>query len=254
MTLTAVIGGSGFDCYDQLVITDEIMQDTPYGMHSGPVIKGELKGRPVVFLPRHSKDHNIPPHNVNYRANIWLLKQLGVTRIVAFNVVGGIGQDAAPDTIVIPDQIIDYTYGRRHTFYDVNQEGVLEEKFQNLNHIDFEFPYSEPLRKKIIQFLATKKIACIPRGVYGCTQGPRLETAAEIQRLKRDGCTIVGMTAMPEAALAKEMTMDYASMAIVVNWAAGISTSPLSMVDILDVVEKNMQKIKTLVPDLLCFF
>ena len=254
MALTAVIGGSGFDTYDQLLISDQIVQETPYGSHSGPVIKGVLNTRPCVFLPRHSASHRLPPHKVNYRANIWLLKQLGVTRIIAVNVVGGIANDVAPDTIVIPNQLIDYTYGREHTFYDGDQGSILGEGFQNLNHIEFDSPYSETLRKKIIQCLLESKMTFVPEGVYACTQGPRLETSAEIQRLKLDGCTVVGMTGMPEAALAQEIGIDYASIAIVVNWAAGINSSPLAVIDIMDAIHKNMKKIKELIPNLLRFF
>ena len=259
MTLTAIIGGSGFDAYDQLVISDNIMQETPYGPHSGPVIKGTLGGSPCVFLPRHSENHHIAPHNINYRSNIWLLKSLGVSRIVAINVVGGITEAMSPGTLVVPDQIIDYSYGREHTFYDGSQGRILGEKFQALRHIEFDSPYSEILRKKICQYfeeenLQEEKMISVSQGVYACTQGPRLETAAEILRLKRDGCDIVGMTGMPEAALAKELDMEYACLALVVNWAAGIGSTPLSMFDILRAIDENMLKIKKLIPNLLRFF
>lgn len=254
MTLTAIIGGSGFDTFDTLVVNDAVFRETPYGPHSGPILSGRLGHTPCLFLPRHGAGHHLPPHKVNYRANLWLLKELGVKRIVAFNVVGGITPNMSPDTIVIPDQIIDYTYEREHTFYDGSQKQLLGEALQHVEHVDFSSPFTQSLRKKIIEFFQEADIDIVGRGVYGCTQGPRLETEAEIERLKRDGCDIVGMTAMPEAALAKELGIDYAAIVTVVNWSAGISKEPLSMIEIMNTVKKNMNKIKTLLPDLLQFF
>ncbi len=253
MTLTAVIGGSGFDTFDTLVVNDAIFKETPYGSHSGPMLQGTLGDTPCLFLPRHGAGHYLPPHKVNYRANMWLLRELGVKKIIAFNVVGGITKKMSPDTIVIPDQLIDYTYGRDHTFYDGQQKQLLGETFQNVEHVDFAEPFDQILRKKIIEFFRHANIDMVERGVYGCTQGPRLETVAEIERLKRDGCDIVGMTAMPEAILARELGMDYAAIVTVVNWSAGISDKPLSMIEIMDTVKKNMTKIKMLLPDLLQF-
>lgn len=253
MALTAIVGGSGFDTFDTLVVEDAIFRETPYGAHSGPALRGNLAEVPCLFLPRHGAGHHLPPHKVNYRANMWLLKQLGVNKIISFNVVGGITSNMSPDTIVIPDQIIDYTYDREHTFYDGQQKQLLGENFQNVEHIEFDKPFNSALRKKIMAFFQQSDIDIVGRGVYGCTQGPRLETIAEIERLKRDGCDIVGMTAMPEAALAKELGIDYAAIVTVVNWAAGISQESLSMIDIMNTVKKNMHKIKTLLPDLLRF-
>ena len=253
MSSVAIIGGSGFNDYDNLVITDTIVRETPYGEHSGPVLAGNLNGVPCVFLPRHAAGHRLPPHKVNYRANIWLLKQLGVTHCIACNVVGGITPRMSPDTILVPDQIIDYTYGRGHTFYDGLEDERLGENFQGVDHIDFCHPYSEELRQNIIRFFYQSGVECATDGVYGCTQGPRLETAAEIERLKRDGCDIVGMTAMPEAALAKEIGIEYASIGIVVNWAAGVTDDNPTMAAITQTIEKNMAQIKTLMPDLLHF-
>ena len=253
MSLIAIIGGSGFDTYDDLVVNDAIIQETPYGAHSGPVLKGRLGNSPCLFLPRHGTGHRMPPHKVNYRANIWLLKQLGVSQIIACNVVGGISPSMSPDTIVIPDQLIDYTYDREHTFYDGKQNVLLGEHYQNLQHIDFSLPYSEGFRQKVINFFEHSDVNCVAKGVYGCTQGPRLETVAEIERLKRDGCDIVGMTGMPEASLAKEIGIEYVSIAIVVNWSAGINSTALSMVEIMNTVRKNMGQIKTLMPKLLQF-
>lgn len=253
MTLTAIIGGSGFDTFDTLVVNDAIFRETPYGAHSGPALSGSLGNAPCLFLPRHGAGHYLPPHKVNYRANMWLLRELGVKKIISFNVVGGITPLMSPDTIVIPDQIIDYTYDREHTFYDGRQKQLLDETFQNVEHVDFAKPFNQALRKQIIEFFQESDIDIVGRGVYGCTQGPRLETAAEIERLQRDGCDIVGMTAMPEAALARELGIDYAAIVTVVNWSAGISEDPISMIDIMNTVKKNMSKIKTLLPNLLQF-
>jgi 5'-deoxy-5'-methylthioadenosine phosphorylase len=253
MSLIAIIGGSGFDTYDDLNVSDAVIQETPYGAHSGPILVGTLGGADCLFLPRHGGGHVVPPHKVNYRANLWMLNNLGVTHIVACNVVGGITATMSPNTIVIPDQIIDYTFEREHTFYDGKQSHQLGENFQGLKHIDFSYPYSESMRNKVISFFNQSSLSCVPQGVYGCTQGPRLETAAEIRRLQRDGCDIVGMTGMPEAALAREIGIEYVSIALVVNWAAGVKEGQLSVVDIMNTIRKNMGQIKQMLPDLLRF-
>ena len=253
MSLTAIIGGSGFDTFEELSVNDAIFQDTPYGAHSGPILQGYVNSNPCLFLPRHGVGHRYPPHVVNYRANMWMLKELGVSQVIAFNVVGGIGRTMSPDTIVIPEQIIDYTSGREHTFFDGDQSKLSEQGLPPVEHVDFTHPYSPELRKKLIRFFYEHGIDFVGHGVYGCTQGPRLESAAEIERLKRDGCDMVGMTGMPEAALAKELGLDYVCVAIVVNWATGISEETLSMIDIMNTVKKNMESIKSQLPDLLKF-
>lgn len=253
MSLTAIIGGSGFDTFEELSVSDAIIQDTPYGSHSGPILQGYINNNACVFLPRHGVGHQYPPHKVNYRANMWMLKQLGVSQVIAFNVVGGIGRTMSPDTIVIPEQIIDYTSNREQTFYDGDLNKLLEQGMPPVEHIDFTFPYSPELRKKLIRFLYESGIDFVGHGVYGCTQGPRLESAAEVEKLKRDGCDMVGMTGMPEATLAKELGLDYVSVAIVVNWAAGVSDEVLSMIEIMSTVKKNMKRIKSQLPSLLTF-
>ena len=265
MTSIAIIGGSGFNTFADLIPVTGHRQ-TPYGLHSAPILKGNLTdGREYFFLPRHGEGHNLPPHKVNYRANLWKLKCLGVSKIIACNMVGGISSNMPPDTIVIPDQIIDYTTGREHTFFDgvtVNNLASLNAMakqstntcFGDVQHIDFTFPFSEPMRQTVIDFFADRKIAVVKKAVYGCTQGPRLESAAEISRMKNDGCDIVGMTAMPEAALAKELNIDYISVAIVVNWAAGVFDQILSADEIGLVVKKNIDQIKVIFNDLLRFF
>jgi len=213
MPQIAIIGGTGLTSLNGLKITHKEVVHTPNGEPSAPLIYGELCGQQVVFLARHGAGHTIPPHQINYRANIQALKQCDVKQIIGVAAVGGIHQFAGPGVVVIPDQIIDYTWGRANTFF--------EDRLSAVTHIDFSYPYSSVLRQLLIDSARDANVSFVDHGVYGATQGPRLETAAEIQRLERDGCTIVGMTGMPEAALARELGMDYACCAVVANWAAG---------------------------------
>jgi 5'-deoxy-5'-methylthioadenosine phosphorylase len=202
-----------------------------------------LAGRELVFLPRHGSSHSIPPHRVNYRANLWALRHVGVETVLAVAAVGGITEAMAPAMIVIPDQIIDYTYGRDHTLFEAD--------LTHVTHIDFTHPYCESLRKQLLE--AGRHCGAIPiaGGTYGATQGPRLETAAEIQRMQRDGCDLVGMTGMPEASLAKEMNLCYAACAVVSNWAAGKGEGPIEVREIEANLTKGMEKVKSLVAALL---
>lgn len=247
--LTAIIGGSGFYEYEALNSQTKIELQTPYGSHSKPLIKGKLNDTECVFIPRHCWGHKIPPHKVNYRANLWALNQLKVTNIIGTNVVGGISKHMMPGTLLLPDQLIDYTYGREHSFFDGNTNFDCD-TFQITSHVDFTEPYSPQLRKKILNFFSEEKISSVSSGVYGCVQGPRLETAAEIQRLKKDGCDVVGMTTMPEAALARELGIHYAALTVVVNWAAGIKEKALLMDEIIKTIEVNMMKIKEFLPNM----
>ncbi len=224
MTQLAIIGGTGLTQLNDLVIIKRERLDTPYGAPSADFITGELNGKSVIFLARHGNPHTIAPHNINYRANIWGLKQLGVTRIVAVAAVGGITEQMKPAHIAIPDQLIDYSYGRKHTFFDdVNYP---------VTHIDFSYPYNPKLRALLIAAAANANITIVATGTYGCTQGPRLETPAEIKRMAQDGCDLVGMTAMPEASLAKELGIEYAAISVVANWAAGTTAEEITMADI----------------------
>ena len=232
--IIAIIGGSGLSQLPELAIKEEITVDTPWGEPSAPIIIGELissteqsNKNNIAFLPRHGNSHAIPPHKINYRANIWALKKIGVKKIISINAVGGITKLMNPDYIIVPDQIIDYTYDRENTFYE-----------EEVKHIDFTTPYSETLRDQLIEAARKIKLKIHEQGVYGITQGPRLETAAEILKLEKDGCNIVGMTGMPEASLAKELGIDYACYCLVVNWAAGKDSSTITM----DVIEKNLEK------------
>ena len=215
MATLAIIGGSGLARMEGLNITRREMVKTPFGAPSCPLIFGEYAGVDVVFLARHGNTHRFPPHRINYCANIWALHSVGIERIIAIGAVGGIADDCSVGKLVIPDQIIDYTVGRQNTFFDGGSEAV--------KHIDFSYPYDDTLRKALIEGAEkTEGVALRRDGTLGVTQGPRLETAAEIARLQRDGCSLVGMTAMPETALAREMDMAYAACLVVVSRAAGI--------------------------------
>ncbi len=239
MTTVAIIGGSGLTNLKNLRITRREVIRTPHGEPSGPMVFGQLGGREAVFLPRHGSGHTIPPHDVNYRANIWALKQTGVSKVIAVNAVGGISADyLASGTLVIPDQIIDYTYGREHTFFGSEHKKV--------THVDFTYPYCEELRRILIEAAAQARIGAVGRGTYGATQGPRFESAAEIRRMERDGADIVGMTGMPEAGLARELELCYASIAVVVNPAAGKVKGTISLKEIETNLETGMAKVRAL--------
>ena len=226
MTL-AIIGGSGFDQLPDFAIVERRKVSTPYGPPSAPLSLGKYCGSKVVFLPRHGGDHSIAPHGINYRANIYALKDAGVTEVITLAAVGGISPDFPARSIAIPHQIIDYTSAREHTFYDGGpaSNSYVDDK---VNHIDFTEPYDQSLRLRLIQAAQHAAIEVKDSGVYAVTQGPRLETAAEIDRMEKDGAEIVGMTAMPEAALARELDLRYASIALVANAAAGRGSQELT--------------------------
>jgi 5'-methylthioinosine phosphorylase len=209
----AVIGGTGLYRLASLDDVEAIVRETPYGEASGPVRVGRLHGHRVAFLARHGEQHSLPPHRVNYRANLWLLKQLGIRRVLAVNAVGGITEAWGPQVLGLPDQLIDYTWGRITTF--------CEEPGTEVLHVDMTEPYSPGLREGLRRAAADTGVALVDGGCYGATQGPRLETRAEITRMRQDGCDLVGMTGMPEAALARELGLEYACLALVANWAAG---------------------------------
>ena len=227
-----IIGGTGLTEIKGLKITGQKKIKTPFGKPSAAYVIGKLKGKKVIFLARHGNPHRYPPHKVNYRANIWGFKKLGVKHIISIAAVGGITKAMKPAHIAIPDQIIDYSYGRNHTFFAKNLEEV--------THIDFSYPYTKKLRNQLIKLATKKNIAISPMATYGCTQGPRLETAAEILRLENDGCDIVGMTGMPEAGLARELEISYATIAVVANWGAGKSAGEITMEEIHQHLSKGM--------------
>ena len=211
--MLAIIGGSGLTQLGNLEVTLRKVARTPYGEPSGPLTFGRILGCDVIFLARHGYGHTIAPHEVNYRANLWALKEAGADRVVSVASVGSIRKEHKPGSLVIPDQVIDYTWGRRSTFFEGAGSPV--------NHIDFTEPYSGLLRKALLKAATDCKEKVFDGGVYAATQGPRLESAAEINRLERDGADLVGMTGMPEASLAREISLEYATIAAVANYAAG---------------------------------
>ncbi|MBF7731302.1 S-methyl-5'-thioinosine phosphorylase [Pseudomonas sp. N040] len=243
MSTLAIIGGSGLTELDGLGRCTELRLETPYGQPSAALVRGTCAGREVVFLARHGRPHRIPPHQVNYRANLWALQQAGAEAVIAVNAVGGINSAMGTGHFCVPDQLIDYSWGRVQTFF----EGELEQ----VTHIDFSAPYTADLRAQLVQALRAEGCSYSAGGVYGCTQGPRLETAAEIIRLERDGCDIVGMTGMPEAALARELGLPYACLALVVNPAAGKAAGPISLTDMEQAMRDGMGQARAVLARLL---
>ena len=222
----AIIGGTGLYAFPGLADVTRHEIATRWGAASAPIVSGELRGRRVAFLARHGEAHTIAPHRINYRANIAALHELGARRFVGVNAVGGIRADMGPRAIVVPQQLIDYTHGRASSFCDAEGEPVL--------HIDFSEPYDPALRRALLAASRRAGLQAVDGGCYGATQGPRLETNAEIARMRRDGCDLVGMTGMPEAALARESGIPYACLALVANWAAGCDphASEISLAEI----------------------
>jgi len=242
--LLAIIGGTGLGNLKNLEITRHQVVNTPYGEPSAPLTFGLLGGSEVVFFARHGHSHRIPPHQINYRANLWALKEAGVSQIIAVAAVGGITPRMGPSVLCIPDQVIDYTYGREHTFF----EGTLDA----VTHIDFTYPYSEPLRLELARAANVLSLDVVEGGIYACTQGPRLESKAEIMRLERDGCDIVGMTGMPEASLARELGVDYVHLTVIANWAAGKNDDKIITMDEIDATLKDgMRKVRSLIQQVL---
>ena len=233
----AIIGGTGLNSLKGLTITHREMVNTPYGQPSSPLIFGEMCGCKIVFLARHGSGHTIPPHQVNYRANLWALHEIGVKNIIAVAAVGGIRDDMTPGRIAFPDQIIDYTWSRNSTYFEDNED---------VRHVDFTYPYCDEVRSLLIEGALKAGLDPVIDGTYGATQGPRLETAAEIRRMQRDGCALVGMTGMPEAGLARELELCYASCSVVANWAAGINGEIISMEEIETNVKKGMRSVRQL--------
>lgn len=238
MSELAIIGGTGLTALEGLAITRREVVNTPYGEPSGPLIHGSFCDKPVVFLARHGYGSNIPPHRVNYRANIWALKHIGVSSVIAVNAVGAIRKDLKPGRLMVPDQIVDYTWSRGHSFF--------EDGLSHVIHIDFTEPYCQYLRAGLVQAGRQAQLDVAERGTYAATQGPRLETAAEIDRLERDGCDVVGMTGMPEAALARELDLCYGALGVVANAAAGRGEGPISMGEIEANLTRGMEQVRLL--------
>jgi len=242
--MLAIIGGSGLTQLSNLEVARRLIVRTPYGEPSGALLFGTIRGREVVFLARHGYGHTIPPHEVNYRANVWALREQGVRDIVSVASVGGIRPDLAPGALAVPDQLIDYTYGRQSTYYTRADHTV--------THIDFTRPYCEAMRERLLRAAAAAGVPAVAGGTYAATQGPRLETAAEINRLEHDGADMVGMTGMPEAALARELALCYATIAAVVNAAAGrgASVQGVRVEDIHAVSQRAMGSVRSVIEQL----
>lgn len=239
--MLAIIGGTGLTNLENLEIKRREVIRTPYGEPSGHLTYGEVAvgstRAEVIFLARHGYGHTIPPHEVNYRANIWALHSVGVTRVLAVNSVGGVAANMGPGVIGVPDQVIDYTYGRKHTFFEGGAP---------VTHIDFTFPYCQLARLLYLAAAKAVGIATIEGGVLGVTQGPRLETLAEVNRMERDGCTMIGMTTLPEASLARELELSYATLALSMNHAAGRGSSAegIKLEDADAVLKVGMEKVR----------
>jgi 5'-methylthioinosine phosphorylase len=237
--MLAIIGGSGlYSLGEDFQLGDQLPQQTPYGETSAAPLLGSWQDMELVFLPRHGEGHSVPPHAVNYRANLWSLKQAGVSRLIAVNAVGGISADMAPRSLAVPRQLIDYSSGREHSFFD-GRDGRVQ-------HVDFSEPYSAGLRASLLQAGTQLGLSLLDAGTYGCTNGPRFETAAEIERMRRDGCSMVGMTGMPEAGLARELEIEYACVAMSVNWAAGVAQGDISMAEIMTNLEHGVAALRPL--------
>jgi 5'-methylthioadenosine phosphorylase len=241
--MLAIIGGSGLTKLSTLAVAHREIVRTPYGEPSAPLLFGQMAERDVVFLARHGHGHTIPPHRVNYRANLAALQERGAHAVIAVASVGGI-RGHRPGDLVLPHQLVDYTYDRQHTYFDGGDMNVV--------HVDFTHPYTPALRATCLAAAAQAGIPITDGGVYGAVQGPRLETAAEIDRLERDGATMVGMTGMPEAALARELALPYVSICVIVNHAAGRgdSAQAISMEALVRTLEAGMDKVRALLDHL----
>jgi len=239
--MLAIIGGTGLTELSGLNLEEERSVKTPYQDEPVNILIGEYAQAPVAFLARHGKGHTIPPHLINYRANIWALKQLDIAGVIAVNAVGSLNASMPAQALVVPHQIIDYTWGRDSTYSELG----------NVVHIDFTHPYDENLRSALLQAGQNAGLKVHTHAVYGATQGPRLETAAEIIRMERDGCDIVGMTGMPEACLAREIEIPYASLSLVVNMAAGKQEDEITMEEIEAALLNGMRKVTGLISQLL---
>lgn len=236
-----LIGGTGLNELAETVSELEI--ETPYGSPSAAIQVIQETPARLLFLPRHGTPHRIPPHRVNYRANLWALREAGACQVLAIQAVGGICEPYSPGTLVVPDQVIDYTSGREHTVSDSADAPLV--------HVDFSWPYEGPLRNALLKAAAECDIAMVDGGCVGVFQGPRLESAAEVEMAKRAGCHMAGMTSMPEAGLARELGLDYAGIAVISNWGAGVAGRHLSEDDIAETLRAPMHKVRDLIKHLL---
>ena len=237
MSKIGLIGGSGLYDIKGFVLKQKKSITTPFGKPSDQYLIGKIGKTDIVFLPRHGKKHNIPPHMINYRANIWGFKKLGVERILSICAVGGIKKGLKTGDIVILDQIMDMTKNRKSTFYNGKGRVV---------HIDFTEPYCPELRRIILKAGKQARVSLKNGGNYVAVEGPRLETASEIKSFKLLGGDVVGMTGMPEASLAREMEICYSGISVVANYAAGISKTKLTVPEVMEAMYASTEKIKSL--------
>jgi purine nucleoside phosphorylase len=233
----ALIGGTGLTELDEHA--ERLCINTPYGPPAAEIRVAANSPIRLLFLPRHGSPHRFPPHCVNYRANMWALREAGARQVLAISAVGGIGENYPPGTLAAPDQLIDYSWAREHTYCDSADTELV--------HVDFTWPYEGPLRGHLLAAARESNIALVDGGCVGVFQGPRLETAAEIERARRDGCHMAGMTSLPEAGLARELGLDYAGIAVVSNYGAGITGEPLSEADIAATLAEPMQRVRILI-------
>jgi 5'-methylthioinosine phosphorylase len=241
MKTLGIIGGTGMDQWGDPEAVHTL--DTPYGLPSSALQEFHSGGARIIFLARHGEAHNIPPHAVNYRANCWAMKRIGVDHLLGVNAVGAIRAGINESDLVVPDQIVDYTWGREHTISDSGDVPLI--------HADFEFPYDSRLRKMLVAAAASSGVQIHDGGTHGVAQGPRFESAAEVKRMQRDGCDVVGMTAMPEVAIARELGLDFAGLCVISNIASGLSDEPVNHQDILVVLKTAMDNARTLIRALL---
>lgn len=232
--MLAIIGGSGLDQWSDAGAPSRHDAATRWGEASAAPQELVFGSDRCLFLPRHGGSHQFAPHAINYRANLQALHNAGATAVVAVNAVGGISAQCGTGALVLPHDLIDYTWGRAHTYFEQGE----------IDHVDFTAPYDLSLRQQLLHAADAESLELVDGGVYAATQGPRLETAAEIRRLQRDGCAIVGMTGMPEAALARELALPYAALCLVVNPAAGIATETITMAAISEVLERGMGDVR----------
>jgi 5'-methylthioadenosine phosphorylase len=239
--MLAIIGGSGLSQLANLEITRRQVVRTPYGEPSSPATFGHLGGVEIVFMARHGYGHTLAPHEINYRANVWALRELGAQEVIAVNSVGGIAAALGPGVLAVPDNLLDYTSGRPHTFFEGADQPV--------THVDFTWPFDGQVRGALLDAGRAAGLAVHDGGVYATTNGPRLESAAEIDRLERDGAAMVGMTGMPEAGLARELGLPYAMLALAVNWAAGRGNSAhqIALADIAHILDEGMVRVRRVI-------
>ena len=231
-----LIGGTGLTEWQDDVECLDI--DTPYGAASDPIRVIPTGGVRLLFLPRHGSPHRFPPHRVNYRANMWALKQAGAEQVLAVSAVGGITGQYSPGTLAVPDQLVDFSWGRQHSYHDSPDVPLV--------HVDFTHPYEGDLRRRVLDAARQASIGVVDGACIAVFQGPRLESAAEIAMARNAGCDLAGMTSLPEAGLARELGIDYAGLAVVSNWAAGVGGDSISEDDIAQTLKEPMSRVRRL--------